>query len=63
MHIPDSDSEDELPPGWDERVTSDGTVYYAKYKSYDKITWIFTVTTLILQPLDKNNTMDTSTNQ
>lgn len=32
MNIPDSDSEDELPPGWEERVTSDGSVYYAKYE-------------------------------
>ncbi|KAI8501902.1 hypothetical protein Bbelb_203140 [Branchiostoma belcheri] len=25
----DTDSEDELPPGWEERVTTDGRVYYA----------------------------------
>ena len=25
-----TDSEDELPDGWEERVTSDGKVYYAK---------------------------------
>lgn len=33
MNLPDSDSEDELPPGWEERVTSDGSVFYAKYKN------------------------------
>lgn len=27
----DTDSEDELPPGWEERSTKDGWVYYAKY--------------------------------
>jgi len=27
----DTDSEDELPSGWDERVTLDGKVYYAKW--------------------------------
>lgn len=26
----DTDSEDELPPGWEERSTKDGWVYYAK---------------------------------
>lgn len=26
----DSDSEDELPPGWEERTTLDGNVYYVK---------------------------------
>lgn len=26
----DSDSEDELPPGWEERATFDGKVYYIK---------------------------------
>lgn len=25
-----TDSEDELPAGWEERVTADGRVYYAK---------------------------------
>jgi len=28
--MPDSDSEDELPPGWEERATLDGSVYYVK---------------------------------
>lgn len=28
--IDDTDSEDELPPGWEERATLDGKVYYAK---------------------------------
>lgn len=31
MDLPDSDSEDELPPGWEERVTTDGSVYYANH--------------------------------
>ena len=26
----DTDSDDELPPGWEERVSSQGQVYYAK---------------------------------
>lgn len=26
----DSDSDDELPPGWEERATIDGNVYYVK---------------------------------
>lgn len=29
----DTDSEDEIPAGWEERVTLDGDVYYAKYKN------------------------------
>ncbi|KAI5742847.1 hypothetical protein M8J77_011851 [Diaphorina citri] len=29
--LPDSDSEDELPPGWEERVTADGCVYYVNH--------------------------------
>lgn len=29
--MPESDSEDELPPAWEERVTNDGYVYYVKY--------------------------------
>ncbi|XP_035678821.1 WW domain-containing oxidoreductase-like [Branchiostoma floridae] len=28
----DTDSEDELPPGWEERVTTDGRVYYANHR-------------------------------
>ncbi|XP_060532670.1 WW domain-containing oxidoreductase [Cylas formicarius] len=31
MNLPESDSEDELPPGWEERVTVDGSVYYANH--------------------------------
>ncbi|XP_023012715.1 WW domain-containing oxidoreductase [Leptinotarsa decemlineata] len=31
MNLPDSDSEDELPPGWEERVTVDGSVFYANH--------------------------------
>jgi WW domain-containing oxidoreductase len=30
--LPDSDSEDELPPGWEERATADGRVYFVKYE-------------------------------
>jgi len=30
MSLPDTDSEDELPPGWEERATDDGTVCYVK---------------------------------
>ena len=26
----DSDSDDEMPPGWEERTTDDGKVFYAK---------------------------------
>ncbi|CAH0548974.1 unnamed protein product [Brassicogethes aeneus] len=33
MNLPDSDSEDELPPGWEERVTVDGSVFYANHLS------------------------------
>ena len=29
--ILDTDSEDEIPAGWEERVTFDGKVYYAKW--------------------------------
>lgn len=29
--LPDTDSEDELPPGWEERATLDGKVYYANH--------------------------------
>ncbi|XP_044763756.1 WW domain-containing oxidoreductase isoform X2 [Coccinella septempunctata] len=31
MNLPDTDSEDELPPGWEERVTVDGSVFYANH--------------------------------
>lgn len=31
MNLPESDSEDELPPGWEERVTLDGNVFYANH--------------------------------
>ncbi|XP_058804736.1 WW domain-containing oxidoreductase [Phymastichus coffea] len=34
--INDSDSEDELPPGWEERASMDGNVYYVNH--YTKIT-------------------------
>ncbi|GIX98595.1 uncharacterized protein CEXT_345121 [Caerostris extrusa] len=29
--LPDTDSEDELPPGWEERAALDGKVYYANH--------------------------------
>lgn len=29
-NILDTDSEDEIPAGWEERVTLNGDVYYAK---------------------------------
>ena len=29
--LDESDSEDELPPFWEERVAQNGRVYYAKY--------------------------------
>lgn len=28
--LDDSDSDDELPPGWEERASHDGNVYYVK---------------------------------
>lgn len=31
--LPETDSEDELPAGWEERATKDGTVYYADHTS------------------------------
>ncbi|XP_067002750.1 WW domain-containing oxidoreductase [Anabrus simplex] len=31
--LPDSDSEDELPPGWEERTTDDGNVYYVNHST------------------------------
>lgn len=31
--LPDSDSEDELPPGWEERATLDGSVYYVNHST------------------------------
>jgi hypothetical protein len=27
----ENESDDELPAGWEERVTADGRIYYAKY--------------------------------
>ena len=29
-NILDTDSEDEIPPGWEERVTFEGRVFYAR---------------------------------
>ncbi|KAG8314419.1 hypothetical protein J6590_093176 [Homalodisca vitripennis] len=31
--LPDSDSEDDLPPGWEERATVDGSVYYVNHNT------------------------------
>ncbi|XP_065336408.1 WW domain-containing oxidoreductase [Cloeon dipterum] len=31
--LPDSDSEDELPPGWEERATPDGRVYFVNHNT------------------------------
>jgi len=33
MDVPETDSEDELPPGWEERCTADGLVFYAEHQS------------------------------
>ncbi|XP_060666172.1 WW domain-containing oxidoreductase isoform X2 [Drosophila nasuta] len=33
MSLPDSDSEDELPPGWEERASDDGVVCYVNQQS------------------------------
>lgn len=30
LQLPDSDSEDEMPPAWEERATNDGYVFYVK---------------------------------
>lgn len=35
---PDSDSEDELPPNWEERTADDGQVFYVKYVNCIAIT-------------------------
>ena len=32
-YAPETDSEDELPPGWEERATVSGDVYYANHLS------------------------------
>ncbi|XP_055000978.1 WW domain-containing oxidoreductase isoform X3 [Sorex araneus] len=36
--LDDTDSEDELPPGWEQRTTKDGWVYYANH-SEEKTQW------------------------
>lgn len=41
--VPDSDSEDELPPAWEERATNDGYVYYVKYDPH----WLLSITFLV----------------
>lgn len=30
----ENESDDELPAGWEERVTADGRIYYAKYNCF-----------------------------
>ena len=30
MELPETDSEDELPPGWEERCDDQGIVYYVE---------------------------------
>lgn len=32
-NVVESDSEDELPPCWEERVTGDGNVYYLNHQT------------------------------
>ncbi|CAB1323087.1 unnamed protein product [Coregonus sp. 'balchen'] len=50
----DTDSEDELPPGWEERSTKDGWVYYAnhinKRKTYFDPRQAFTVEDVLVKP-------------
>ena len=36
--MPETDSEDELPPEWEERATLEGEVYYANH--FDKSTQV-----------------------
>ncbi|PKU34698.1 ww domain-containing oxidoreductase [Limosa lapponica baueri] len=36
--LEDTDSEEELPPGWEERTTKDGWVYYANHLE-EKTQW------------------------
>lgn len=36
--LDDTDSEDELPPGWEQRTTKDGWVYYANHAE-EKTQW------------------------
>ncbi|KAB7501814.1 WW domain-containing oxidoreductase [Armadillidium nasatum] len=33
MDVPETDSEDEIPPGWEERCTTDGLVFYAFHET------------------------------
>lgn len=40
VHEPESDSESELPPGWEERTTDD-KVYYAKFVSLFLILYLY----------------------
>ena len=39
--LPETDSEDELPPEWEERATLEGEVYYANH--VDKSTQVRTI--------------------
>jgi len=43
MYEPETDSEDELPPGWEERATLTGKMSRVKYLSVSmKSTFLFT---------------------
>lgn len=60
--LPDSDSEDELPPAWEERATNDGYVYYVKYSGNSIPMKIIKLKNhSISKPSDQKHTMDTST--
>lgn len=55
--LPDTDSEDELPVGWEERATLDGKVYYAKYVKRQLI--VIVINHLLLLFIDSHNTQST----
>lgn len=59
--LPDTDSEDELPVGWEERATLDGKVYYAKYvaSSESLLSCIFFLTLKSYLSLVSHNTETT----
>lgn len=42
MHNIESDSDDELPSGWEEKPTEDGSVYFVKYVLSEIIYYLFT---------------------
>jgi hypothetical protein len=51
--LPDSDSEDELPPGWEERATADGRVYFVKYEKSAANSFTFVSEKLNIYQLQK----------